>query len=147
MNKLLIHDFGKLKLDRDGVWYHDDQAFVHQRMSNLFSRSIIKVNDEYFVKIGKSQVPIQVEDVVVWVLDLDFEIDSIKLYLSNDTEYTLDKDSKLFISEDNQLYFYVDDERVKFSKNSYNQITKRLECRLDKYYISFPNIEIPIFKL
>lgn len=148
MNKLLIHTFGKIKLDKNGIWYHDDSPFIHEKMAKLFHKCIIKLPDKtYALKVDGSQVPIEVEDVVSWITDVDVspEKSEIKLFLSNDTNKLLSDQDKLITNKDNELYvIFPDGTKSKFYRNSYNTLTKYLVENDSVFFIEAGKLKIPI---
>jgi hypothetical protein len=150
MNKLLIHTFGKIKLDKNGIWYHDDAPFINEKMARLFHKSIIKLPDNtYALKIEGSQVAIDVEDVVSWVTDVDVssEKSEIKLYFSNDTSRLLTVQDRLITNKDNELFvIFKDGTKSKFFRNSYNILTRYLGEKNDSFFIEAGKLIIPIDK-
>jgi hypothetical protein len=148
MNKLLIHTFGKINLDKDGVWHHDNTPFVHEGMSKLFHKSIIRLPDNtYALKINGSQVPIEVEDVISWVSDVDVNVpDSrITLTLTNESNIPLTSQDKLLINNDNELYvIFSDGSKSKFFRNSYIALTRYLAEDNRGFSIVVGNFKLPI---
>jgi hypothetical protein len=148
MNKLLIHTFGKIKLDKNGTWYHDDAPFIHEGMAKLFHKSIIQLPDNsYALKVDNSQVPIEVEDVVSWVTDVDVypEKSEIRLTLSNEDIVPLTSEDKLITNKDNELYvLFSDGTRSKFLRNSFNLLTKYLVEDYSGFLISAGELKLPV---
>lgn len=142
--------FGKIRLDKDGTWYHNDTEVIHENINKLFHKSIIKKNNSFFLKIDNQEVPIEVEDVVLWVVNVEINQDKseIKLFLSNESVEIINHDKiKFEINSENILYCYFKDQKVKFTKKSYYNITKYLIEQDSKFFIVVGKLKIPINEL
>jgi hypothetical protein len=149
MNKILIHNFGKIKLDKDGIWYHNDVPFSHTGMIKLFNKSIVKTAEHnYILKIDKSEVPIDVEDVILWITDIEASIkrSELCLFLSNETSQAINQTTELQIIN-NELYCNISQEKAKFTRKSFNHLTKYLAEENGKYFFQIGSLILPITEL
>lgn len=147
MSKLYIHTYGKIYLDRNGNWFHNNEEFVHQGMIKAFYENIISdERDSYSVRIGSSEVPIEVEELVLWVTDAEINEKSseISLSLTNGEDVRLDNSSSLYIKND-ELYLHLQDGRkAKFFRKSYNILTRYLEENKGQFFIRAGKLKINI---
>jgi hypothetical protein len=51
-----------LHIDLEGRWFADGRAITHPGTHRLFSRSLVKVDGKYRVRIGHNEYPLTVED-------------------------------------------------------------------------------------
>lgn len=142
---MIIHEFGKLKIDKDGIIYHNDIPFNHEGTIKIFKKNIVKENNQYFVKIGKSKAPIEVEDVILWVQDIDIQENEskLKLYLSNDENIILINDTNLFF-ENECLYYKNNEIKAKFLRTPYNQLMNYLFESNNDYFFKIGDLIINI---
>lgn len=120
MSNLIIHDFGKLKLDQDGIWFHNDEKFNHQGIAELFSRSIVKNLDGSFsLQLGTSKVPFEYDFTPYRVIDLEFVKDNIILFTNNSNNIQISEVDRLFLDPDYKLYMSYQEDNYSFSKKAY----------------------------
>lgn len=120
MSNLIIHDFGKLKLDQDGIWFHNDEKFNHQGIAELFSRSIVKNLDASFsLQLGTSKVSFEYDFTPYIVIDLEFIKDNIILFTNNSNIIQISEVDRLFLDSDYKLYMTYKEDNYSFSKKSY----------------------------
>ncbi len=145
MNEIFIHKFGKLKLDKDGIIYHNDIPFVHEGTIKLFKQNIVIENNEYFVKIGENKAPIEVEDVYLWIENIGINESESKiiLKLTNDLEIEIINDTNLYL-ENNNLYYINNQIKVKFTRKTYNQIMSYLSQPYENYLLKVGSLKLQI---
>lgn len=120
MSNLIIHDFGKLKLDQDGIWFHNDEKFNHQGIAELFSRSIVKNLDGSFsLQLGTSKVPFEYDFTPYIIIDLEFIKDNIILFTNNSNNIQISEVDRLFLDSDYKLYISYKENNYSFSKKVY----------------------------
>ena len=53
----------RLRIDRDGAWYHDDAEVTHAGiLANL--RENLRVDEQgHYLQVGPARVPVEVEDI------------------------------------------------------------------------------------
>lgn len=147
MENLYIHEFGELKLDKEGILYHNNLPFVHESTGKYFKKHIVKENNQYFVKVGENKAPIQVEDVFLFIenIDIDENNSSIKLYLSNDTEITIDQYTELILDND-YLYYQDKNLKAKFTRKTYNMLMNYLSEPYENYLLKIGSLQIKIIQ-
>lgn len=120
MSNLIIHDFGKLKLDQDGIWFHNDEKFNHQGIAELFSRSIVKNLDGSFsLQLGTSKVPFEYDFTPYIIIDLEFIKNTIILFTNNSNNIQISEVDRLFLDSDYKLYISYKENNYSFSKKAY----------------------------
>lgn len=120
MNNLIVHDFGKLKIDQDGTWFHNDEKFNHQGIAELFSRSIVKNLDGSFsLQLGTSKVPFEYDFTPYIIIDLEFIKNTIILFTNNSNNIQISEVDRLFLDSDYKLYISYKENNYSFSKKAY----------------------------
>ena len=147
MSNIFIHEFGTLKLDKEGILYHDDIAFVHEGTTKLFKKNIVCENGEYFIKIGDNKAKVVVEDVYLWIENIDIlaEESKISLYLTNDQIIKVDKNTEIYLENDN-LYHIDDNLKAKFNRKTYNELMNYLSQPYENYLLKIGSLEIKIIQ-
>ena len=147
MENIFIHEFGKLKLDKDGIISHDDLPFVHEGTIELFKKNIVQESNKYFIKVGENKAEIEVEDVYLWVETLEVfpETSTVILHLTNDKNIEISKDTQLYL-ENSYLYYIDDNLRVKFNRKTYNEIMTYLVQPYEDYLLKVGSLKLQIVK-
>ena len=83
----------RLRVDRDGSWYHDDAEVTHAGiLANL--RESLQVDAQgHFLQIGPARVPVEVEDTPFLVERVEAEGDGLTATLNDLTREALALDS------------------------------------------------------
>ncbi len=94
-----LEPFG-LVLHYDGHWTHEGQPITHQKIRNLFDRSVRFLPDEgkYVVQVGRFRGEIQCEESAFFVRGFDPEEGSLSL--SDQSSERLDPDSLTLSARD-----------------------------------------------
>jgi hypothetical protein len=73
----------RLRIDRDGVWFHDDAEVTHQGIvANL--RENLRVDEQgHYLQIGPARVPVEVEDAPFVVERVEREGDGLVATLND----------------------------------------------------------------
>jgi uncharacterized protein len=73
----------RLRIDRDGAWYHDDALVTHEGiLANL--RDNLRVDgDGHYLQVGPARVPVEVEDAPFVVLRVEREGDGLTVTLND----------------------------------------------------------------
>jgi hypothetical protein len=73
----------RLRIDRDGVWFHDDAEVTHQGIvANL--RESLRVDEQgHYLQIGPARVPVEVEDAPFVVERVEREGDGLVATLND----------------------------------------------------------------
>ncbi len=120
-------------LDKEGVWYHNNEKFSNTRIIEFFNKSInITASGEYVIHYGNHTYPVTVEDAPVFITGVIFsgfgDFETIQLNLSTGENENLDC-STLFVKENNSLYCRVKGGKLlaKFKRSPSFHILERLE--------------------
>ena len=83
----------RLRIDRDGSWYHDDAEVTHAGIvANL--RENLQVDAQgHYLQIGPARVPVEVEDTPFIVERVEVEGDGLTATLNDLTREALPLDS------------------------------------------------------
>lgn len=126
-----------IRLDKNGNWFINDEPVTHKGISLFFSRSIIKENGGYWLKIGDVKIPVQVEDTPFIILSINRKKGKYFLLLNDGTTEALDP-ATLEVGEQNVLYCYVKNgaHRARFSRPAYYQIAEDIKQDENGYFIN-----------
>lgn len=99
---------GSLKLAATGEWRHNGEPFQNQKLSELFSRSIVwdQSAGQYFVQIGQQRAAFDCEDTAYFVLSIDDKEVPWSLHLSDGRTEAL-RPTTLCSGPENQVYCTV----------------------------------------
>jgi hypothetical protein len=83
----------RLRIDRDGAWYHDDAEVTHAGiLANL--RENLRVDEQgHYLQIGPARVPVEVEDTPFVVERVEAEGNGLTVTLSDLSREPLDVES------------------------------------------------------
>lgn len=86
---------GSLRLSSEGEWFHNGVQFQNQKLSDLFSRSVVwdERAQEYFLEIGKQRATFSRDDTPYFVTAIDDGADPWMLNLSDGTREPLEPES------------------------------------------------------
>jgi len=73
----------RLRIDRDGAWFHDDEEVTHEGMLESLRSSLLRDADGHFIQVGPARVPVEVEDAPFIVLRVEIEGDRLMLTLND----------------------------------------------------------------
>ncbi len=117
----------KLKIDKEGRWFFQEEEITHRRTYMLFNKNLIRdENGKLKVRIGQEECLVEAEDAPFVVKSLDFklgsdgELKSIILILNDESREMLIPKT-LFIGPENVLYCLVRNQMftARFSRNAY----------------------------
>lgn len=75
-----------IRLDRDFVWWHDDERIAHARITELFNQSLVPAGDGRFkLEVGGDWCFVTVEGAAYQVTAVDAGEDAVFLRLSDRT--------------------------------------------------------------
>jgi hypothetical protein len=96
---------GKLKLNRQGEWFHEGRIFERKALSDLFHRSIVwdPEDKEFFIQIGKERARFEIEDVPFFVSSIRAEEPQTISLLGGHTEELNPKE--FYLGTENQIYY------------------------------------------
>ena len=83
----------RLRIDRDGAWYHDDAEVTHAGiLANL--RENLQLDEQgHYLQIGPARVPVEVEDTPFMVERVEVEGDGLAATLNDLSRESLALDS------------------------------------------------------
>lgn len=83
----------RLRIDRDGAWYHDDAEVTHAGiLANL--RSSLQVDEQgHHLRIGSVRVPVEVEDAPFVVERVELEGEQLAVTLNDESREVLALDT------------------------------------------------------
>lgn len=117
----------KLRIDKEGRWFFQEEEITHWRTYLLFNRNLIRdEKGKLKVRIGHEECLVEPEDTPFVVKSLDFnlhphgELKSITLILNDASREVLIPET-LFIGPENVLYCFVRNQMftARFSRNAY----------------------------
>ena len=99
---------GSLKLSKTGEWWHNGQPFQNQKVSDLFTRSLVwdESAAEYFIQIGTQRASFDCEDTAFFITSIDDTVSPWTIAISDGTTETLRGDN-IEIGDEQQLYCIV----------------------------------------
>jgi hypothetical protein len=86
----------RLRIDRDGAWYHDDEEVTHERMLADLRSGLRRDGRGHFLQIGSVRVPVEVDDAPFVVLRAERDGDRLMLILNDMTREALEPDTLRF---------------------------------------------------
>lgn len=133
------------RMDANGAWQNEHGKFEHPGIIRYFNSSIRKDENGYFVyqsNLGiEEKVYFDYEDTAIFAVDLR---DGQPLSLILNTGDSVDLDPNcLFVKQDN-LYVQTPDHLIKFSSRAMMKISKFLEERDGKLFLTIRNHIYPI---
>lgn len=129
-------------IDKEGVWYHNGEKFVNEKIISFFSRSVdVTPDGEYVLHYGDYTYPIKVEDTPYFVTGVNFtgfgDFERIFLNLSSGETEELNCNT-LYYKSNNILYCRVKNGTMpaKFKRSPSFNILERLEEGVEgKFYL------------
>lgn len=117
---------GSLELSSEGVWIHNGTPYQNEKLSEMFSRSIIwdEKGGEYLVEIGNQRATFTCHDTAYFVRSIDDNGKDWVLQLSDGTSETLSPTS-LEIGANDAIYCIVHQtHKAKFLKSAHQMLAK-----------------------
>jgi uncharacterized protein len=141
-----------IRIDRDGVWYHNGVEMIHREFIRLFfERMSVDGLGRYVIELNGERCRVEVEDTAYVVRRADCGQAEgrvgygVLLNLSDDTSERLAPDT-LRIGKDNVLYCTVKDGRfpARFTRAAYYQLANYIEEREEGFYLELNGRKYPI---
>lgn len=137
----------KITFGRDGRWYSDGEPITNQKISQLFSRHVVRQADgSYRIEIDWDKAPIEVEDTPYVVRSAAAtEAGGFTVELNDETSEPLDLGS-LEISPENVLYCRVKNgsERARFLRPAYYHLAPFIQESAGSFVVRVHGEEYPI---
>ncbi|HXJ78688.1 MAG TPA: DUF1285 domain-containing protein [Candidatus Methylomirabilis sp.] len=86
----------RLRIDKDGAWFHDDEEVTHEGMLAELRSSLSRDSQGYYLRIGPVRVPVEVEDAPFVVLRAEPDGDRLVLTVNDLTREPLALDTLRF---------------------------------------------------
>ena len=58
----------RLRIDRDGLWYHEDQEVTHEGILATLRDGLLRDAEGHYLQIGSVRVPVEVDDAPLVVI-------------------------------------------------------------------------------
>jgi hypothetical protein len=100
----------RLRIDRDGAWFHDDVEVTHEGMLRSLRSNLCREAGGHFLQIGPVRVLVEVDDAPFVVLRVERDGDRLVLTLNDLTRDVLAPDTLRF-GTDGAPYCRVKDGR------------------------------------
>ncbi|MCZ7586689.1 MAG: DUF1285 domain-containing protein [Deltaproteobacteria bacterium] len=135
---------GNFRIDKNGVWFHDDEEVTHERTWKYLSGSL-NVDDggQVYLTDGKVRIDVEVEDAPLVVTALRATPDGVRLRLHDDTYANLDPATIAFKA--NTPYCAARNGlTAKFSTAAYMQLAEYIEEDGDAYTLVLGGKRYPL---
>lgn len=118
----------KLKIDKNGVWYHGQTTIDRMGLLRLFYSALKRIDKEYFIVTPSERVRVDVEDAPYCVRSFIEQGPShYELLLNDETTIPLDEEHPLRLAESGMLYVSVKNGlEARFNLASFASIGKHL---------------------
>ena len=137
----------KITFGRDGRWYSDGEPITNQKISQLFSRHVVRQPDgSYRIEIDWDKAPIEVEDTPYVVRSAAAtEAGGFSIELNDESIEVLDLHS-LEISPENVLYCRVKNgsEQARFLRPAYYHLAPFIQESGGRFVVRVQGDEYPI---
>ena len=136
-----------LRLTKNGLWFSDNTEITHEPTRKLFSKSLIRDEQGYLLKIANETKRVVVEDTAYFVILIEGSPDKgFHLSLSDQTEETLHPETLSY--RPGRLTCKVKDgkEEAKFLHSPYFGILKELEEDDHAYFLLFGKKRIELLR-
>jgi uncharacterized protein len=117
----------RLRIDRDGLWYHDDGEVTHEGILATLREGLRRDADGHYLQVGPVRVPVEVDDAPFVVLRAEDEGDGLAVIL-NDGSRELLRPETLRLAPGEVPYATVKDGRfhARFNRAAAYQLLQRL---------------------
>lgn len=145
MNTVLIN-YNGLFLDKNGVWHHGKTPFVNDKISKFFHQNISRKDDgTYVLSVNGKYVPIEVEDVVLWIKDalINKEKSELRLYLSDGSVVVANREQKIEQNQNGEMYLYFTNGwKAKFKRDVQNYLNNFLTEENGQFFLSIGQLKL-----
>jgi hypothetical protein len=132
----------EILIDKEGVWFHNGEKFINEKIINFFNKSInITADGEYVIHYSNFTYPIKVEDVPFFITGVTYtgfgNFEKVILNISSGETEELNCFT-LFCKANNALYCKVRNGTIpaKFKRSPSFSILERLEeDEKGKFYV------------
>ena len=125
------------RLDKNGVWYIDDEKFTNKKIIKYFHSIIKRDKDGYFLEQEQNKfiekVYFPYEDTALFVFHITKRNKEVILHLNTGKKIKL-YPNKLFMKNEN-LYIQINEDLIKFSANALLSLADYMDDAGDQYVI------------
>ena len=79
----------RLRIDRDGLWYHEDQEVTHEGILATLREGLLRDADGHYLQIGPVRVPVEVDDAPFVVIRAEEDGDGLAVILNDGSRESL----------------------------------------------------------
>jgi hypothetical protein len=117
----------RLRIDRDGLWYHDDGEVTHAGILATLREGLRRDADGHYLQVGPVRVPVEVDDAPFVVLRAEDEGDGLAVILNDGSREPL-RPETLRLGPGEVPYATVKDGRfqARFNRAAAYQLLQRL---------------------
>lgn len=118
----------RLRIDRDGLWYHEDQEVTHEGILATLREGLLHDADGHYLQIGPVRVPVAVDDAPLVVIRAEEEGDGLAVILNDGSREPL-RPETVRLGPGEVPYATVKDGRfqARFNRAAAYQLMQRLE--------------------
>jgi hypothetical protein len=117
----------RLRIDRDGLWYHEGQEVTHEGILATLREGLLRDAEGHYLQIGPVRVPVEVDDAPLVVIRAEDDGDGLAVILNDGSREPLRPES-LRLGPDEVPYASVKDGRfqARFNRAAAYQLLQRL---------------------
>jgi len=118
----------RLRIDRDGLWYHEDQEVTHEGILATLRDGLLRDAEGHYLQIGSVRVPVEVDDAPLVVIRAEDDAEGLALILNDGSREPL-RPETLRLGPGEVPYATVRDGRfqARFNRAAAYQLMQRLE--------------------
>lgn len=118
----------RLRIDRDGLWYHEDQEVTHEGILATLRDGLLRDAEGHYLQIGSVRVPVEVDDAPLVVIRAEDDAEGLAVILNDGSREPL-RPETLRLGPGEVPYATVRDGRfqARFNRAAAYQLMQRLE--------------------
>ena len=118
----------RLRIDRDGLWYHEDAEVTHEGILASLRDGLLRDADGHYLQIGPVRVPVEVDDAPLVVVRVEADGEGLAVILNDGRREALQPET-LRLGPGEVPYATVKEGRfqARFSRPAAYQLLQRLE--------------------
>lgn len=135
-----------VRLDEEGNWFQGDYPILHERTFRYLHKHITRDEEGRYYLTGEDKpIYFSVEDVPYWVVKLERTIVGYLITLTDESIELLDS-THLWTGKKGTLYCLIKGGNfaARFNRAPYYEITKELEQKGNKFFITVAGKKYPI---
>ena len=118
----------RLRIDRDGLWYHEDTEVTHEGILASLRDGLLRDADGHYLQIGPVRVPVEVDDAPLVVVRVEADGEGLAVILNDGSREALQPET-VRLGPGEVPYATVKEGRfqARFSRAAAYQLLQRLE--------------------